>query len=104
MRLRRCREKKIQKNETIQPMEVKPSRRIHMGASGLWCVAIRSAGSHMSKISIPIAIQLTTTTFKGLFRSAGVSRKGPRKKIISTSAVSHSTDVLKKPFLRRLSH
>jgi hypothetical protein len=66
-----------------------------MGASGLWCFAIRSAGSHMSKINIPIAIQLAATNFKGLFRSVGASRRGPRKKIISASAVSHSTGVLK---------
>jgi hypothetical protein len=57
-------------------MEVMPSRRIHIWASGLCCFAICSIGPHMSEINVPIAIQLTAMNFKGLFRSAEASRRG----------------------------
>ena len=76
-------------------MQVTPSSSIQIGASGMLCFAVVSTGSHMSKNTAPNARQLAARNFNGLLRSPGAFRNGPRNKIISTSAVSHSTGVLK---------
>src|SRR5581483_5693321 len=87
-------DRKIQKNETTQPIEVMPRSRIQRGPSGLFCLAVYSTGAHISKTSEPSAMQLATANLTGFFKIAGAFRSGPRKMPINTNAASHSIGVL----------
>src|SRR5271157_1427961 len=88
-------DRKIQKNETIHPMGVSPESRIHIAVRAPDCLALSATGCHKRKIAKPSAIRLATTNFKGFFNNAGARRRGPRKRLINTSAASHSTGVLR---------
>src|SRR5208337_1072887 len=93
--LRLGRARKIQKNETTHPIGVSPESRIHIAVRTPDCLALSATGSHKRKIANPSAVRVATTNFKGFLRSAGALRRGPRKRLINTSAASHSTSVLR---------
>src|SRR5208283_2305638 len=87
-------DKKILRNDAIQPMGVSPKPKIQSAVSAGDSLLVLRTGSHTSKISRPKAIELATANFKSFFNNAGAFRSGPRKRPINTSAPSHSTGVL----------
>ena len=85
----------IQKNETTQPTMLNSSSNSHNRLVVVFSLACERMGSHINKITIPNAIRLPTTNFRGFLRIPGAFRRGPRKMAINTTAANHSSGVLR---------
>ena len=90
-------DRKIQKNETTQPIGVNPQKQNPQAVSAgfflLGC--LQYWVPHQQESASQAQSGWPPRTSTGFFRIAGAFRRGPRKRLINTTAASHSTGVLR---------